>query len=470
MDLNQKKLISILSFLGLIFAIVGPHFLATTLSLIPIIIIIILFFKLGNPIFLTIFLALVFQWLQINIKVIYGNLFNLSIPEQFSFYQYVDFLYTANALSNIGLCFFSIGIYWPLSKKFKDFSVNSLISEEYSSKRIVRSYLFFSLLISILFLFRNAVPGINTIVVAFIKLKWGLLLITFVYAIVFKENKRLFYLVLAIEIFIGFTGYFSAFKDFIIIIVLGVLTMKFELDNRSLVKFSILSVFILMFGLLWSAIKADFREYLSGGTETQTVVVSKTEAINKFINEVSTVTFEDMGLASDALLDRVSYIEFFSIVLKTVPEYIPYEDGKIIEESVLFYFKPRIFFPNKPVIDDSVHTNKYTTLDLADDGKASHSIGFMTDAYIDFGPFGMMGLLIVLGSVFGWGMRILIVKSPNVIWAVIFIVPFYFLLSVYSFNMMKVIGNFITYIVPVYFFRNIIYKIFDSYLRVKKAG
>jgi hypothetical protein len=467
MDLSQKKLISILSVIGVISAIIGPHFLATTLCLIPIIIIVVLFFKMGNPIFLTIFLALSFQWLQINIKLIYGNLFYVEISDLFSFYQYADNLYLANALSNIGLCFFSIGIYWPLAKKFKDFSISSILSNEYSTQRILRSYLFFSLGISFLYLFRNALPGINTIVMAIVKLKWGLLLITFAYAIIYKESRNLFYIILVIEIFLGFTGYFSAFKDFIILIVLGILTMKIELDSKSLVRFSFISVLLLAFGLVWTSIKMDYREYLSGGTETQTVVVSKTEAINQLINELSTVTLDDMSLASDALLDRVSYIEFFSIVLKTVPEFIAHEDGAIIKESVSFYFKPRIFFPNKPKIDDSDHTNKYTTLELADDGKASHSIGFMTDAYIDYGPFGMMGLLLVLGSVFGWSMRLLIVKSPNMLWAVIFIVPFYFLLSVYSFNMMKVMGNFITYIVPVFLFRNILYKTFDRYLRVK---
>ena len=465
MDINQQRLISIFSVLGLLSAIIGPHFLSTLLSLLPLIILIRLFFKLGNPIFLTIFLALIFQWLQINIKIIYGNILGLPLSEQFSFYQDVDYLYLANTLSNIGLCFFSLGIYWPLAKKFKDFEVNSILSSEYSAKRIVRSYLLFSLGVSILILFRNSLPGINTIVVAFTKLKWGLLLVTFVYAMAYEESKKLFYIILTIEIFLGFTGYFSGFKDFIIIIVLGLLSVKVELDSKSLVRFSFIFVIVLAFGLVWTAIKMDFREYLSGGTETQAVVVSKTEAIGQLFTELSSVTLEDMSLATDDLLDRISYIEFFSIVLKNVPEYIPYEDGEIIKESTFFYFQPRIFFPDKPIIDDSDHTNKYTNLDLADDGKASHSIGFMTDAYIDYGPIGMMGLLLALGVVFGLSMKFLIVKSPNMLWALIYIVPFYFMLSVYSFNMMKVMGNFITYLIPVYFLRNFIYKMFDKYLR-----
>ncbi len=426
-------------------------------------IIVVLFFKLRNPFFLIIFLALIFQWIQINIKIVIGNIVNLPLEELFSYYQDVNFLYQANLLSNIGLIFFSFGIHLPLKKKFKDFDISSLLRPDYSTRKILRSYLFFSLGVSLLLLFRNSLPGINTVVSAFSRLKWGLLLITFIYVLSRQEEKRLFYTILIIEIFLGFTGYFSAFKDFIIFGIIGLLSVQLFLNTRSYLRFSIIFIFAAGFGLLWSAIKMDYRDYLSGGTETQRVVVSKTEAIGELVNQVSNVTATDLGLASETLMDRLSYIEFFSITLNNVPEYIDYENGKIIRESTLFYFKPRIFFPDKGIIDDSDHTNKYTNLDLVDDGKASHSIGFMTDAYIDFGPYGMMGLLLVLGLVFGLSIRLLILKSPNMVWAVIFIAPFYFLLAVYSFNMIKVMGNFITYLIPIYFLSSIFFKFANKF-------
>ena len=388
---------------------------------------------------------------------------NISLDQQFSFHQDDDFLYTANALSNFGLYAFSLGLYIPLIKKFKDFEISSILIPNYSTKRIVRAYILFSIGISFLVLFRNSLPGISTLVVAFVKLKWGFLLVTFVYTTTFQESKKLFYVILLIEIFLGFTGFFSSFKDFIVVIVLGLLSVQIQLNYKSLVKFSFIFIIGLLFGLVWTTIKMDFREYLSGGGG-QAIVVSKTDAIGELLDAVSNVSFKDMGLATDALIDRISYIEFFSITLRNIPKYMDYEGGNIIKESTLFYFKPRIFFPNKPAIDDSDHTNKYTNLDLMDDGEASHSIGFMTDAYIDFGRVGMMGLLLILGLVMGWCMKILVIKSPNMLWALIYIVPFYFLLSGYSFNMIKVIGNFITYFIPIYFLKNLIFKVFNGYL------
>ena len=463
MDLNQKSLMSTIVVIGLLSAIIGPHFMATILSLIPLLVIIRLFFKLRNPIFLTIFLALIFQWVQINIKIVYGNVVNVPLELQFSFHQDEGFLHLANRLSNFGLIFFSIGIFLPLRKRFKDFDITNSIELHYNPRKVLINYVLFSIGISFLFLIRNSIAGINTVVVAFVKLKWGLLLLAFIYSHLFNAHKKLLYVVLAVEIFLGFTGYFSGFKDIILIVIIGLLSIQHKLNPAVIVKFSFIFTFVLALGLVWSAIKLDFREYLSGGTETQRVVVSKTEAVGEMLNQVSNVTSDDISIASEMLLDRVSYIEFFSIVLRNVPEYMPYEDGKIIKEATTFYFKPRIFFPNKPVIDDSDHTNKYTNLDLLDDGQASHSIGFMTDAYIDFGPFGMMVLLFVIGYMLGFSMNFLIIKSPNIFWAIVFIVPFYFLISVYSFNMIKVIGNFITYVIPIYLLRNVLFKVFNKY-------
>lgn len=463
MDVSQKNTILIVGLLGLVSALIGPHPLPTILSIVSLGIVVGLFLKLRNPVFLTILFALSFQWLQINIKLIFGNIVGTPITEMFSFYKDDDFLYEANILSNIGLMFFSFGIYLPFSKYYKNLDIRLVLDSKYDSAKVVRNYIIFSLGIAVLLGFRNSLPGINTVVTAFSKLKWGFLVVAFLYSHIYNRKKRLLYSVIAFEILLGFTGYFSGFKDFIIILSIGLLSLQFSIDAKAISRFSFIFIIGLTLGLVWSAIKMDYREFLAGGEYSQRVVVSKTEAISEMGNQLEDLTLDDVYFATDALLDRISYIEFFSITLRYVPDYIPYQKGEIITESTTFYFKPRIFFPDKAVIDDSDHTNKYTRLNLMSDGKASHSIGFMTDAYIDFGPIGMMFLLLGLGLVFGFSMNLLLVKTASLFWGIIFIIPFYFLLSVYSFNMIKVMGNFITYIVPVYFLRNIIIKRLDKY-------
>ncbi|MDW5287867.1 hypothetical protein R6X41_03490 [Formosa sp. PL04] len=343
-------------------------------------------------------------------------------------------------------------------------TIDKIIDPSYSVRKILICYLILTFGFSFLFILKNYIPGLNTILMAFSKLKWGVFIWAYVYANYYKKDLKLLYIVIFVEILIGFTGYFSSFKNIIIITFVGMLSVVYQIDTSKLFKFIILGALTLMLGLVWTSVKVEFRDYLSGGGG-QNVVVSQSDGANKMVSLLEELTFEDMGDALEDLLDRISYIEFFSITLDNVPEKIPYQDGDIFTNAVSFYFKPRIFFPNKGVIDDSEHTNKYTMLGLVGGGQASHSIGYMTDAYIDFGPINMFPFLAFLGAIFGYVISLFFNKSKTMFWAVIFITPFYFLISGFSFNMIKVMGNMITYAVPVFLLRNLLYRYFDKYFR-----
>lgn len=464
MNKETSKIITFLFIPAVFFALIGPHFMSSLLALSSLFILVKLFFRLRNPIYSTLFFALLFQWLAINIKIVYGNVMNLPLEDQFSYYQNTFRLYDANTISNIGLIFFAFGLYLATKKKMANLELDQIIDSSYSVKKILIAYLVLTFGFSFLFVLKNSVPGLNTILMALSKLKWGIFLWAFIYANYYKQNLRLLYIIIVVEILIGFTGYFSSFKDVILIAFIGMLSLLYQLDTPKLVRFFALGIVTLMLALVWTSVKFQFRDYLSGGGG-QKVVVSQTDGVNKMISLLGDLTFDDMGNAVDDLLDRVSYIEFFSITLDIVPGRIPHENGAIFSNAVSFYLKPRIFFPNKGVIDDSEHTNKYTMLNLMGDGQASHSIGFMTDAYIDFGPIKMYPFLLFLGAFFGFIINLFFKHSKNMFWAVIFIVPFYFLVNVYSFNMIKVMGNMLTYFVPVFLLRNIIYKRFDKYFR-----
>ncbi|WP_318497488.1 hypothetical protein [Formosa sp. PL04] len=464
MNKEASKIIQILIVPWLLLSIIGPHFMSSMLALTSLCVVLSLFFRIRNPIYATLFFALLFQWLAINIKIFYGNFLNIPLDEQFSYYQNIYRLYDANTKSNIGLICFSLGLYWVTNKKMSQLTIDKIIDPSYSVRKILICYLILTFGFSFLFILKNYIPGLNTILMAFSKLKWGVFIWAYVYANYYKKDLKLLYIVIFVEILIGFTGYFSSFKNIIIITFVGMLSVVYQIDTSKLFKFIILGALTLMLGLVWTSVKVEFRDYLSGGGG-QNVVVSQSDGANKMVSLLEELTFEDMGDALEDLLDRISYIEFFSITLDNVPEKIPYQDGDIFTNAVSFYFKPRIFFPNKGVIDDSEHTNKYTMLGLVGGGQASHSIGYMTDAYIDFGPINMFPFLAFLGAIFGYVISLFFNKSKTMFWAVIFITPFYFLISGFSFNMIKVMGNMITYAVPVFLLRNLLYRYFDKYFR-----
>jgi hypothetical protein len=159
--------------------------------------------------------------------------------------------------------------------------------------------------------------------------------------------------------------------------------------------------------LAWVAVKKEYRDFVSGGGRTQTLVVGRAERLEKLYELVSGLDGKELSEAARSLGDRLGYVNFFAAVLKRVPRVLPHENGVLWWDSVTRPFMPRMFFPEKTNIEDSQRTQYYTGLKVA--GKAegtSISIGYMGESYIDFGKVGMMipifALGLLLGTVYRW--------------------------------------------------------------------
>ena len=93
---------------------------------------------------------------------------------------------------------------------------------------------------------------------------------------------------------------------------------------------------------------------------------------------------------------------------------MPFENGRNWLTSLEFTTTPRIFNPNKPLYEATVKTKKYTGIRYAGrlDG-VSFSLGYFPDSYIDFGLYGMMVVLLVLGTLYGKIYFYLLKKTSN---------------------------------------------------------
>jgi hypothetical protein len=462
---NKSGLIILFIILG----ILGPHFLNSLLSILSLIIIYKLFYVKNLP--LVIFGGLVFQWLQINVKIWVGNLEGFSLPEMFSFYQNEPQLYTANFLSNIGLIAFTLGFYVVAKKAMRNFNEEKFELElfKYNPNKILNTYLLFTFLLTFLFSIRSVVPGLNTAIVAATHLKWGLFVISFYYLRNYPSLWRIFVLVILIEIILSLTSFFSDFKDYFIFAIISYVFLFSYFTRKSLAILFLLATVTVFFALVWTAIKFDYRSFLAGGERSQQVVVSNSDALSEFTNLAFSLDNQNLIDSKVFLIDRISYIEFFSITLDVVPNQIEYQDGKIWQQAVQHVLMPRLFFPNKPMVDDSDHTNKYTGLHLMGDAQASHSIGYMTDFYIDYGPVLMHLGIFVLGMIMGFFYKYLLTKTKNEVWAIIYTVPFYFFTSAFSVNLLKVVSNLMVYMLFILLFGRLITKYVEPYLMTKKT-
>lgn len=255
-------------------------------------------------------------------------------------------------------------------------------------------------------------PGLASTLTTLINVKWLFFSLFGFQVILKKKRKKEFYAFIALEILIGFTSFFSDFKTVIFYLVVLYLTFITSVTTkRLLISLGIVTV-IFFAVLFWSGVKSEYRSFLNKGSSTQSVQVSKNEALSKLydLSNNKKSTFETQ---ITVLLDRLQATENFAKTINRVPAIIPYRNGTNWSETFEFVLTPRIINPNKPILDFSQKVSKYTGIQHAGLAQGtSFSLGYFVDSYIDFGLYGMMIPLFLLGIFLGY-MHLYFIKSSS---------------------------------------------------------
>jgi hypothetical protein len=162
----------------------------------------------------------------------------------------------------------------------------------------------------------------------------------------------------------------------------------------------------LLLAVVWTAVKMEYRSYLSGGQSAQIVTVGYSAGLSKLGELVMSLDQHGLERGSEKLISRISYVDFFGSVLGVVPEMKPHTQGDIWLDAISRPFMPRALFPEKSAIDDSARTREYTGIMVsgAEQG-TSISIGYVGESYIDFGTVGMMPAILGFGWLLGRSYR-----------------------------------------------------------------
>ena len=189
--------------------------------------------------------------------------------------------------------------------------------------------------------------------------------------------------------------------------------IRFRLSVGQVVLAALFAILTITVGIYWTAIKQQYRYEVSKGEKGQVVYVDKLSAGGSIIRLVSETTPDDLIAAADDLLLRFAEIDMFSAVVDYVPRIAPHAGGGLWYEAISRPFMPRILFPNKAVIDKSLLTNQYTGLAVSGAEQGTQiSMGYLADAYIDFGGYGMMGVVFAFGYFLGYLYQWLL-RRPN---------------------------------------------------------
>lgn len=336
--------------------------------------------------------AFLMQWLQVITYVVWMNILDKDI----------NFLSPHADIAVVMSCIGLLVMAAVVSKGISGLSVPTRKDFAHEAAKINERKMLYLYLGSTLFLTSigfvfGLSSGFTQILITLSSLKWIFFLVYGYVAWINRKNRGILTIMIIYEFTTSLYSYFSSFKHVILIVIILAITFITTITVRQII-YGLLIAFLLGFlGVTWSAIKGDYRKYVSQGQRQQVVAVSREEALGKIGEQVSNLNSRQYELAMMMTLYRLQYVYHLAKTMDRVPKVLPHENGKLWAENLGFVLMPRILFPGKPIFDATQKTNKYTGLNYGGFSKGtSFGIGYFADCYIDFGYAGMVIPLILL--------------------------------------------------------------------------
>ncbi|OBS53883.1 hypothetical protein A8B73_03705 [Methylosinus sp. 3S-1] len=245
-------------------------------------------------------------------------------------------------------------------------------------------------------------PGLTQPIIAAANIKWAFFyMLAYAYFCGAPGAQRYFIIAFLIELAQGVGGFFSDFKTVIFVSLFATIASNKRFSASAIAAALAFCVLGFALAVVWTVIKPEFRFFVSGGTGTQVVAVDLERRFAFLFSLIAKLDADALAGGVDLLLRRISYVEYFGAVLDFVPAHLPHEGGALWWDAISRPFMPRLLFPDKEVISDTLRTNIYTGGAAGESPNTSISIGAIGESYIDFGMFLMMPALFLLGSFYG---------------------------------------------------------------------
>ena len=245
-------------------------------------------------------------------------------------------------------------------------------------------------------------PSITQPLLAIASLKWAVVFLLSYAVLHQRRNYGVLIACMALEFATGLFGVFSGFKNVFLVFMIAALASRLALHGRRLAAISSCVVILLIMGVVWSAIKMDYRTFLADEETSSEESIPIERKFSKLADLVESVTWQNFEDGMEAMVLRLSYVHYFALAINNVPSHVPYENGALWAGSVMHVLTPRLLFPDKPALDDSERTRLYTGVQVSGtESGTSIGIGYVGESYIDFGPVWMFVPIFLLGLIYG---------------------------------------------------------------------
>jgi hypothetical protein len=262
-----------------------------------------------------------------------------------------------------------------------------------AARALIAYFLCFPLMVGISVLMR-LVPSLTQPLLAVGLVKF---VIIYVLAAEIFENGQGFgwlIFVLLIETVTGLTGYFADYKEAYFVVFIA-MAGSHRRPQIGVTVFGVFSVVIVVWlSLVWTAVKPEYRMWVSGYTAQQVVVRPLDERIVWMSNHIFSKAI-DFDATSETLLKRVGYTQFYADILQRLNDKIITDDHSFYVKALVHVFTPRVLFPDKSDLNDSAITTALTGHKIGNN--TSMSVGYTAQANVDFGVPGMFLAIFLIG-------------------------------------------------------------------------
>lgn len=453
------------------FVLISPDPLLMLVSGIVLFLTFILMWRVNEPKHLLV--NLVLNWMVVALLLPFGAIFQKPLSS-LSLYKSDTIVY-ATWLAIFSQIVYLIGIYVPIRGLIVTRMERlQMVLSRYDGKKLFTTYIVYSFIFAILGPILLRVSG-GQMLMGLVYFKWVFLTFLIIHTSVIPSNTKYVLLFVILEILLSFSGFWASFKDYILVALGAFFTLNRKVSAKQYLGIFITASITFIFLVFWSASKGRYRMYLTGGERSQLIVQTDQFKNISTLLDIVSEEFSPQNFAEsfergrDALVYRISYVEYFALALKQVPTFLPHENGQLLQDALNHVLKPRILFPDKKLIYDSEITSKYTGITFAgrDEG-TSFSLGAVAEAYIDFGAIYMFIPIFFFGLLFGWMYKTLMIKGYNIVWGICYSAPLFQYLWMFPVPGTKLLGWSITYFVNFYLINRYLVKYLDRWLLLKE--
>lgn len=387
-----------------------------------------------------------FQWLQVSTKVLQANFQGVSVDQ---LNAPGGDLERATWLAIISLAVLVAGMRLAIGPQ-RSSSAQLVVQQQagmLAPRRVYALYVAIAAAGVVALVIARVSPGLAQLALAFAGLKWAALFMLVYVCQMHKGVAWMWISAFALELALGLGGYFSSFQTVFYVTLLGLIAAGRKLSLRQVVVLTVVVAALFMTALAWTAVKFSYRDYVSGGVSAQIVTRGYQERMLVLADMVLDLNQDDLTVALEDMANRISYVTIFGHTLGWVPGTVPHTGGVLWFGAVRHILMPRLLFPDKePLPSDSEYTNAYSGLIFrSGDEGTSVSMGYVAEAYADFGIPLMFMAVLALGWIWGRVYRALVLRGKGLaLFNQGLAIPVLLMLMQFEASIIKVLGGVIT--------------------------